>query len=56
MIQKSFTAAMLDYFGKKPNQSNSQFLAEIKELSPEDRAWFEANLPSVGYEILPIAA
>lgn len=56
MQQKSFTAAMLDYFGKKPGQSNSDFLKEIKELTEADKAWFSANLPSVGYEIVPMAA
>jgi hypothetical protein len=48
----SFAAAMLDYFGKKQGESSLEFMAEMKALTPEDKAWFRANLPSVGYEIV----
>lgn len=48
----SFVTAMLDYFGKN-GKSSVEFMAEMKALTPDDRKWFEANLPSVGYEIIP---
>lgn len=56
MIQKSFTAAMLDYFGKKPGQSNTEFLHEMKKLSDADKAYFAALLKGAGYDIVQLAA
>lgn len=47
----TFTVAMLDYFGKHPNQTNLGFMTEIKALSPEERQFFVDNLPSVGYTL-----
>lgn len=47
----SLVAAMKDYFGLLPGKSAMDFLKEWKALSDEDKAWFKANLPSVGYEI-----
>jgi hypothetical protein len=49
--QMAFTAALLHYFGKQPNQDNAKFLLEMKALSPEDKAWLKEHLKSVGYEI-----
>lgn len=37
MAQKSFIAACREYFGFKPGQSLTEFGAEIKELSYEDK-------------------
>lgn len=48
----SLVAALKDYFGMKPDQNAMGFMQEIKALTPEDKAWFRANLPSVGYEIV----
>jgi hypothetical protein len=48
----TFAAAMKDYFGYQPGKTATDFMQEIKALTPEDKAWFRANLPSVGYEII----
>lgn len=47
----SFTVAMLTYFGKRPNTTNMDFMAELKALTPEDRQFFIDALPSVGYTV-----
>lgn len=52
MKQMTFITAMKDYFGMHPNQTAMEFMQEIKALTPQDRDWFKANLPSVGYEIV----
>jgi hypothetical protein len=56
--QMTFVAAMRDYFGLKPGQAPASFLQEMKALTDNDKAWFRAELPKVGYEIVasPIAA
>lgn len=46
----SFVSAMLDYFGKNGKDSQA-FMGEIRALTDEDRAWFKAELPKVGYII-----
>jgi hypothetical protein len=51
MIVKSFTAAMIDYFGKKPNQSNTEFLLEMKKLDAACRAYFTKLLEAEGFQI-----
>jgi hypothetical protein len=51
MIVKPFAAAMLAYFGKLPGQSNTQFMIELRALDDADKAWFAANLPSVGITV-----
>jgi hypothetical protein len=51
MKQMTFTAACMAYFGKKPNQTNMEFMAEIKALDDADRAYFKALFPTVGIEI-----
>jgi len=47
----SFTAACKHYFGYKPGQTLGEFMAEVKELTPEDRVYFTKLFPSVGIEI-----
>lgn len=51
MTKKTFVTAMKDHFGFKPGQTLSQFSAEIKELSDEDRAYFKAEFLKIGVEI-----
>ena len=51
MKKMTFVQAMRDYFGQKPGQSLQEFAAELNKLSETDKAWFRANLPSVGYEL-----
>lgn len=52
MKKMSFATACLDYFGKKPGQSSTEFMNEIRALSEKDRADLKAMFPSVGYEIV----
>ena len=52
MKQMPFISAMKNYFGIKSGQTSLEFMAEIKALTAEDREWFKANLPKVGYEIV----
>jgi hypothetical protein len=61
---KTLTSALLSYFGKKvkPNgetETNGEFLAELRELTPQDKADFTVMLEGTGnYTITdkPIAA
>ncbi len=48
---KSFTSAMKDYFGFKPEQTLGGFVAELKQLTEEDKKFFKAGLIAVGYTI-----
>lgn len=47
----SFMGAMRHFFGMLPDQKLTEFAAEIKALSPEDRAYFQAGLEANGYVI-----
>lgn len=53
MKKLTFVAAMKDYFGLLPNETNIGFMAEIKALSPDERAHFTTLLATVGYEVVP---
>lgn len=46
-----FMAACKHYFGLKPGQGLSDFMKEVKELTPKDREDLKALFPSVGYSI-----
>ncbi len=50
--QSSYTAAMRTFFGLLPGQTPHSFWHEMKALSEEDNAWFRAQLPKVGYQII----
>lgn len=50
---KSFSAAMNAAFGKKPGQSLQEFMAELKELTADDRAYFTTHLATAGFVIDP---
>lgn len=50
--QMKFASAMMDFFGRHPGQTLSQFMEELRALSDAERAWFKANLAKVGYEIV----
>lgn len=47
----SLTKALKDFFGFKPDQNLSGFVAEVKALTAEDRAYFKAGLEQNGYTI-----
>jgi hypothetical protein len=46
---------MLHYFGKQDGQSLTDFQKELAALTKADKAWFAANLETVGYEIAETA-
>lgn len=50
---RSFTAAMKDAFGFAPGQGLKDFGQELKSLSPEDRAFFSAELTKAGFTHIP---
>lgn len=50
--QSSYMAAMRTYFGLQPGQTAHSFLLEMKALTEEDNAWFRAQMPNVGYQII----
>ena len=50
MKKMTFVQAMKDYFGTN-GKDNMAFLKEMQALTSEDKEWFRANLPSVGYEL-----
>lgn len=52
MKEMSFVEAMKDYFGFLPGQNMSQFFAELKVLTPDERQWFKDNLATVGYKVV----
>lgn len=52
MEKVSLSVACLKYFGKKPNQTNADFMAEMRALTDKDKADLAAMFPSVGYEIV----
>jgi hypothetical protein len=47
----TFSRAIVEYFGKKPGQTLSEFTAELKALTPEDRAYFVKEFAKVGIEV-----
>ncbi len=49
MQEMSLIAAIKQYFGFKPGQSMTEFMGEVKELTPEDREYFRRELAKVGY-------
>jgi hypothetical protein len=46
-----FATACKNYFGFKEGQNSGGFLAELKALTPKDKADFIAMFPSVGITI-----
>ena len=51
-IQKSFTAAMRDYFGFREGKTLQDFSQELRALTPQEKDWFKEQLETVGYEIV----
>lgn len=50
----TFAAACKHYFGLHPGQTLQEFTAELKKLTPEDKAELIRLFPSVGIEIKTI--
>jgi hypothetical protein len=49
---KSFPAAAKAFFGFKPDQKLSEFMEELKQLSPDDRIELAAGLEKHGIKIV----
>lgn len=52
MTKSSLTKALKEYFGYKAGQNLTGFMAEVKELTDEDREYFKREFVKVGYEIV----
>jgi len=48
---KSLVGALRDFFGLKPEQTLSGFMAEVKALNEAERAFFKTELEKAGYTI-----
>lgn len=48
-LKMTFAAAMKHFFGAHPT---IPFINEMKALTPEDKAFFRAELERVGYELV----
>lgn len=46
---KSYPQAVMDYFGKKPDETTQEFMGELKALSDSDKADFRFMLKEIGY-------
>jgi len=44
-------SAMMDFFGRKPDQSLQAFALEVKQLTDADKAEIRAGLEANGYTI-----
>jgi hypothetical protein len=44
----TFVRAVNEYFGRKPGQNLTEFQAELKALTPEDRAYFIREFAKIG--------
>jgi hypothetical protein len=53
MEEMPFAAAMKHYFGPRPGVefTASNFMAELKALTAEDKLWFRQALATVGYAV-----
>lgn len=51
MEKMSFTKAIVQFFGKKPNQTASELSVELKALSEQDKADLKAEFAKIGIEI-----
>lgn len=52
MIRSTLVKACKEYFGFKPGQNLTDFMNEVKALTPEDRAYFKREFVKAGYEIV----
>ena len=49
----SFMVAMKNYFGLKPDQRPMEFVAEIRELTHEQKVEFHEMLVKAGVQLTP---
>ena len=52
-MSKTFTAACKDFFGFKDGQKLSEFAAELKALTPEDKQDIFEGFKAIGIECEP---
>jgi hypothetical protein len=50
MEKVGLMSALLKVFGKKPGQSNTEFMNEVRQLTAEDKTFFVAELKKLGYD------
>lgn len=51
-MEKTFVRAVNEFFGRKPGQNLTEFQAEIKALSVEDREYFVREFAKIGIKIV----
>ena len=51
MEKQTFATAMRKFFGALPGESLQDFMAELKKLDEDDRAYFRAEFLKIGIEI-----
>jgi hypothetical protein len=52
MEKKTFAVACRGFFGFKEGQTTGDFMKEMKELTPKDRAEFSEMFKTIGIEIV----
>lgn len=52
MKETTFAVACKEFFGFKPQQTMTEFMQELKELTPEDKATLSKDFEKVGYKIV----
>lgn len=54
-IKQTFAVACKQFFGLRPNTTTSDFMGELKALTPQDKADLRAEFLKVGIEIIESA-
>lgn len=52
MQELTFVKAVMEYFGRKPGQTAGEMLAELKQLTEEDRNYFIELFKTVNIKIV----
>jgi hypothetical protein len=52
MIKSTLVKAIKEHMGFKPGQNLTDFMNEIKALTPEDRTYFAREYAKIGIEIV----
>lgn len=49
--EMSLIAGIKEFFGYRQGQTMPEFMAEVRELTPEDRDYFRREMTKVGYKL-----
>ncbi len=52
-MSKTFTAACRDFFGFLPDQKLSEFAAELKQVTPQDKKDIHEGFKAIGIDCDP---